>query len=171
MVTRCSDISWGRCSILFPFYLAARDSCMAFFARQMAGERADGGLMKSHQRKWFSISQRMKIVAYCGFFYFKLSVISPSSLRIAYFIIFLLITEVVIHFLHRLPIRIEWHTMALVPHKQFVSLLSSRDRKSWAGILHFMKLRDGIEFLWSFVVCLSLTFRHFREGIWDMVPC
>lgn len=135
------------------------------------GRRLMGSLMKSHQRKWFSISQWMKIVAYCVFFSFKLSVISPSSLRIAYFIIFLLTTEAVIHFLHRLPIRIEWHTVALVPHEQFLFLLSSRDSKSCASILHFRKLRDAIEFLWSFVVCLSLTFRYLGEGIWDMSLC
>ena len=114
--------------------------CKDFSAREMAAI----GLMESLEND--SVSQWMKIAAYCLFLPFKLRVISPSSLRIAYFIIFLLTTEAVINFLHRLPIRIErHHGSGALRAIGFPS--ASRDSKSCASILHFMKLRDGIEFL------------------------
>lgn len=98
------------------------------------------------REKWLSVSQWMKIVAYCVFLPFKLYVIPPSSLRVTYFIIFLLTTAAVIIFLHRLPIRIECHNGSSTPRAIYFPS-ASRDSKICASILHCMKLLNSIEFL------------------------
>jgi hypothetical protein len=82
------------------------------------------------REKWLSVSQWMKIVAYCVFLPFKLYVIPPSSLRVTYFIIFLLTTAAVIIFFYT-DYQLELSaTMALAPREQFISLLPPETAKS-----------------------------------------
>lgn len=40
---------------------------------------------------------------------------------------------------------------------------------SYTSILHFMKLSDGIEFMWPAEAYLDFRLRYLGEGIWNML--